>query len=721
MRNIDITDFSGGIHEAYAPSDFTDRQSTQLKGFFLKDETRIQSQWPLQTIGSEVGFREIRPLTAYDGTKYLIGIKLNNEIWQATVPANSALYGTANSTSWTRITSSNGVSTLTVTDDSHFLTDITFQNSAIASNKKIPGLLIGRTIATADNTSPIVIWADTSASIGAYRIQRTLVSTVTNRQISTLVARLTFSTFHQFKVGDTVTVAGVATDYNGSRVITVADDLYIEFATAGANEASTVSTGTVTGDTATVYPGYLPATPSSVTLTQVSGNVQVAWVVGLSGSSPITGYNIYDNFGTLKTTAAANATSATFAGLVANGAIVLPVNSYGETPFAAAGGSIVPAIGYVPRSNVAALWSGQLILADIEYYKDQADIDKSLPLTPRNSQRLRNGIWFSNPDAPTQFDPLAVFTLGNPDSIITGMVVIPQGLVVFTTTQSKETGIYLLRGTSAGVVLESELALNFTAELIRGGMSTPNGSINPGQTLSLWPTVGTVVFLDDKSLVYQTNTQDVLQLDQYGVTPPTQYSSTDSIVTWDRYLFVSRAGRLLCMREFGSDGSWTELALPGDINASSLCVIGNALYFIANDGSGYKVWRFNLYPVSTAANEYGQSNGTNLDLTITTRPVGEPNRYEKQSWHRIGMRARGAAVGTPTLKSITSLAGSPLVGTPISYTTTFSPAKVVTPRFEVVVPAHGPSIEACARIIVTGLVEIEAVNFYVHGKKPQRV
>ena len=101
--------------------------------------------------------------------------------------------------------------------------------------------------------------------------------------------------------------------------------------------------------------------------------------------------------------------------------------------------------------------------------------------------------------------------------------------------------------------------------------------------------------------------------------------------------------------------------------------------------------------------------------------MGEPARYEKQSWHRIGLRAKGASVGTPTLKSITSYAGSPLIGTPISYVTTFSPAKTIGPRFEVVVPAHGPSIEACAKMVMTGSVEIEAINFYVHGKKPQRL
>jgi hypothetical protein len=72
-------------------------------------------------------------------------------------------------------------------------------------------------------------------------------------------------------------------------------------------------------------------------------------------------------------------------------------------------------------------------------------------------------------------------------------------------------------------------------------------------------------------------------------------------------------------------------------------------------------------------------------------------------------------------KSVESWNGSPLVtGTSSLLTTTFSPSKSVAPRFEVVVPAHGPSIEAAARIVFTGYIEVEAVTFYVHGKKPVR-
>lgn len=647
MRIIDIINFSGGIHEAFAPSDFTDRQWTGLKGFYLRDETRIRSQWPVQSIGTETGFKEVKTLVAYDGTKFLVAIKTNGEVWRAPAPSNSDLYGTANAINWTRITSANGTATLTVGANAHFLCETTLQVSSIASNKKIPALVINQSDDITDTVGPIMVWAESSSSINAYRIL---------------------------------------------------------------NPAAAIG----------IYPGYAPSAPSNVTAVQNSGNVDVTWTHEYAGSSAITSWNIYDGGGTLKTTALAAATTASYAGTVGAGTVVRGVNAYGETPFAAGGGVIVPAPGYLPRANVSVMWAGQLILGDIEYYKDPTDYDKGIALSSSNSARLRNGIWFSNIDASTTFDPLAVFTLGNPDTVVTGLTVLPQGLLVTTSTNTNDTGIYLLRGTSAGLILDEELSLNFTVELIRGGISTPVGSSNPGSIVSLWPAVGTIAFLDNKSLIWQTNTQDVVQLDLYGPLPPAQYASTDCLATWDRYLFVSRGGRLIVMREFGNEGSWTELITPNNATVSSLCEVGNSLYFIADAGTGAKVWRYNLYPVSTANAETGYIDGVAQDLVITTRPVGEPNRYEKQFWHRIGLRARGTS--TAYLKEISSWNGSPLLsGTSALLTTTFSPTKAMGSRFEIVVPAHGPSVEAVAKITVNGSVEVEAVDFYVHGKKPQRL
>lgn len=722
MRTVDITNFSGGIHEAVAPSDFTDRQWTQIKGFVLQDETRVKTQWPIQRIGSETGFKEIKPLVAADGTRFLIGIKTNGEIWSAVAPANSSAHGTTASTSWTRLTSINGDATVVVGNaNAHFLCETTLQVPTINSNTKVPALVINQSETIASTFSPLYVWAASSASIGVYRVITSLTLTVTSRTISSLVATLTFGTNHQFKVGDTITVTGVGTDYNGTRTITAIPSIkQVSFATAGANESPTASTGTVTGNTAAVHPGYVPVAPSNVVATQSGSNVVLTWTAEYAGTSAILGWNVYSATGSLLTTVGASTYTATVAGLVADGFVVRGYNAFGETPFDAEGGVLVPAKGYVPLANVGTMWAGQLILGDIEYYKDETDIPKQAQLSVLNSARLRNGIWFSNPENPSQFDPLSVFVLGNPDTIITGFTVLPQGLLVSTVSNSNDAGIFLLRGTNAGLIVDEEIQLGFNIELIRGGISQPDGSKNPGTFATLWPSVGTVAFLDNKSLVWQTNTQQIAQLDLYGAVPPTTYTSTDCLITWDRYLFVTRGGRFLVMREFGNEGSWTELALPSGLTATSLCEIGNSLYFVGTGDSNDYVWRVNLYPSSTAADEYGKANNVALDLVITTRPVGEPNRFDKSFWHRVGVRARGTTGSI--CKSIESWNGSPLVsGTQSLLTTTFSPSRSVGTRFEAIVPAHGPSIEAVARITFNGYVEVEAVTFYVHGKKPGRV
>lgn len=722
MKVIDITNFSGGIHEAFAPVDFTERQWTTLKGFFLKDETRIVTQWPLQRVGTETNFREIKQLTAADGTNYIVGIKTNGEIWAATAPSNGTVFGTTNSTAWTRLTSSNGDATVVADANDHFLCETTLQVSSVASGKALPALLINQSETIGGLQSPLLVWANTSSSIGVYRVIKTNTHYTTLRAITSNVATVTMSTKHIFRVGDTVTIANLGTDYNGTRTITSIPSRYsITFATAGANEGSTADVdGTVLGSTAAVYPGYAPSAPSNVTNAQSGGNVVVTWTNEYSGSADIIGYKVYSNAGTLLTTTTGGiVTTVTFAGTATDGAVVRPYNAYGDTPFDAEGGAVVPATGFIPRANVGTIWSGQLILGDIEYYNNNDDITLGNELISSNSAKVRNGIWFSNPLSLMQFDPLAELNVGNPDTIISNFTVLPQGLLVTTKSNTNDSGIFLLRGSNAGLILNEELVLNFTLELIRGGMSTPIGSVNPGNISTLWPAVGTVVFFDNKSLVWQTNTQDVIQLDQYGAIPPTAYTSTDNMISWDRYLFCQRDARLIVMREFGDEGSWTEMVLPTSLKAVSMCEVGNSVYFIGSgDGNSY-VWRFVLYPTGSAANEYGKANGTDLDLTIVTRPVGEPDRFEKKYWHRIGFRAYGGTGAT--LKSIESWNGTTLANTNSSLlTTTFSPAKTITARFEQVVPAHGPSVEAAARITMTGYVEVEAVTFYVHGKSPKR-
>jgi hypothetical protein len=664
MKKITLADFSGGEKIAYSADDFQPNEWNTIKGFILVKDYVLRSQPPLQRVGTEAGFREIRPLIAADGTQFLVGIKDNGEVWYCTAPAVNSLYTTVNSTTWTRITSSNGTATLTVASDSHVISDVSFQESSIASGRIIPALLINQsyTLGTGATAGPIIIWADTSSSIGAWRI------------------------------------------IDGSGVVAI-------------------------------YPGYVPGAPAGVTATYATGTITVTWGATSPGSSAILGFNIYSATGVLKATAAAGATTASFSGTAADaiGVVVRAYNAYGETPFSAEGGVKPPAKGYVPHANVGAFWNGQLILGDIEYYRDNADIEKGLALTSSNSARIRNGVWFSNPDSPTTFDPLAVFTIGQPDSQITGMVVVPQGLLVFTKTISNDSGIFLLRGTSAGVVLEEELALNFVVELVRGGVGT-RGFANAGGAfnhIKAWPATGTVCFLDENSLVWQTNTQSVTHISENIMAPQTSFANaTDNLVSWDKYLLFSALNSLFVLREFGDRGGWTEFVLPdttytaGIAGPISLQEMGNCVYFIWHDGTNKNVWRFNMQPTGTAQGEYGKINGTSVDLTLLTRPVrGGDDPHEKSFWHRIGLRFRGT--NTFAIKSITSAPYIvPGVTAPGTNTITNSPPTAygfpANYRGEKYYPAHGPSTEIQVQFVLQGSTEIENVTLYHHGRKPTK-
>lgn len=664
MKKITINDFSGGQKFTYAPEDFQPNEWSVIKGFILVKDYVLRSQPPLQRVGTEAGFREIRPLVAADGSQFVVGIKDNGEVWYCTAPNVGSTFTTVNSTSWTRITSSNGTATLTVSADSHFLSDVSFQQATIASGRTIPALLINQayTLGTGATAGPIFIWADTSSSIGAWRV------------------------------------------IDGAGAVAI-------------------------------YPGYVPGAPAGVTSTFAAGTVTVNWGVTSPGSSAILGFRIYSATGVLKTTAAAGATSATFSGSAGDeiGVVVRAFNAYGETPFSAEGGVKPPAKGYVPHANVGAFWNGQLILGDVEYYRDNADIEKGLPLSSSNSARIRNAVWFSNPESPTTFDPLAVFTLGQPDSQITAMVVVPQGLLVLTKTISNDSGIFLLRGTSAGVVLEEELALNFVVELVRGGVGT-RGFANAGGAFNhvkVWPATGTVCFLDENSLVWQTNTQSVTHISENVMFPQTSFAnSTDNLVAWDKYLLFGALNQLFVLREFGERGGWTEFVLPDTTLTGAIAgpismhETGNCVYFIWNDGTNKQVWRYNMQPTGAAQGEFGKINGTSVDLTLTTRPVrGGDDPHDKTFWHRVGLRFRGTS--SFAIKSMTSAPWIiPGLTAPGTNTITNSPATAypfpANFRGEKFYPAHGPSLEAQVAFVVQGSAEIEAVTFYAHGRKPNK-
>lgn len=74
--------------------------------------------------------------------------------------------------------------------------------------------------------------------------------TITRKALTNNVVTLTTSTNHEFEVGDTVTVSGIGTPFNGSYLITAIPSLTtFKYAKVNANIASVASGGTVTPGT----------------------------------------------------------------------------------------------------------------------------------------------------------------------------------------------------------------------------------------------------------------------------------------------------------------------------------------------------------------------------------------------------------------------------------------------------------------------------------------
>jgi hypothetical protein len=163
MQEIAVTDFSGGVVENVSPSDFTDRQCAQLKGFIPSSQAIMETQWPMQKLGEATigssgnnrNFSAVFPLTTADGV-FLIAIKHDTgtnagSIWWAEAPGVGASNTACMNTVWRRITTDTSGGNVVSNFNYRFLTDLTYEvykydKTSVAANTKddqVPGVLIG--------------------------------------------------------------------------------------------------------------------------------------------------------------------------------------------------------------------------------------------------------------------------------------------------------------------------------------------------------------------------------------------------------------------------------------------------------------------------------------------------------------------------------------------------------------------------------------------------
>jgi hypothetical protein len=684
ISKLVLDEFSGGILESTSPSDFTQRQWTQLKGFVLESENELRSQWECQQVSNRSDVKYLRGFNT-GTTKFLVALRNDGTLIYMPAPSRTAATATVNGASWTTLTVGTDPGGNTVNLNSslklRFLTELQF----VQNSKYTTGLLIHT--GDTSSTSPAIVLYESSTNVLSAKVYTDFypTSTMVNPTTGFVDNDPDLNTF-ELGTGSVIPRANVGCMWGNFLVL---GD--VEW---GTRYPLTAATAVATGWDA----------DNSITFTNTN-----TFTVDINGAGAVTC--------TVDATPRTGAACAAYLeGLIK----------------AALQGSNATNQGYVSKVSVSALTVGSgvsISLAVEGLATGQTVVLANVSGTPldllglagtftavANAKPYRNGLWISSTDYagipdPTRFLPVASMNLvGTPDSVIRGLQVTDRGLLVFTTSTTTGDGVLLLRGTPP----VGDGTVTYVQEVLRGGMGVPANTANQHSVChGLWPEAGAVAFVESKGALWHTNGTDVGRLDLYGPTAPAVGQGTDSVAAIGPFLFVSRgsgsSSRLLCMRKFETDGAWTELVTPQpSTQALCLTALEDCLYFTQFG----RVYRY-----AFAAGTRGLVAGAAATLTVSTAPLYlQDLSPDKKHWFRVGVRVAENTAGA-ILKTVTSLPQSPLVsGT--GFTTTLDAG--VESRTEMLVRGHGPSVEAAVQVTLTGDVTVESVTVWVSGKEPSR-
>lgn len=97
---VPLHDFSGGFTPRMAATEFTDRQWARLEGVVLESPAVLRSQWAVQRIGQEQGFKQAASIG-----RRIVAIKDNGEVWTCLAPLSWQTHeDTKTSFPWEQIT-----------------------------------------------------------------------------------------------------------------------------------------------------------------------------------------------------------------------------------------------------------------------------------------------------------------------------------------------------------------------------------------------------------------------------------------------------------------------------------------------------------------------------------------------------------------------------------------------------------------------------------------
>ena len=667
MNKITLSDFSGGIQEATGPGDFTERQWSQLKGIIPESEVSFVTQWPAQKIGATTGFKAVYPLPSPVGT-FLVGVKAYGQvdegtIWWCKVAASNATYTTSAATTWTQITTAGNV------------------GLKVGDNDKADQPAI--TITPNPNYRFI---CDIPFEVYKYAVEPT-DTTATNLSTDTLLssspkAVVSAVLMHSRRYSDGT--GGYTTVANQMAVVAYVDP----YAASGAGQVKAVT-----------FPNWRR-------MPQKTDNTFLSVATPAGAGTLFNGY-----------------------GLATRTGVPAAINDFQPYTYLDDSGTLLPGRGVIPRANVGVSWGGLLLLGDVEWRSDKAksaavvvgDNTAYFSLDDNITAPYRSYIYYSEDDIDT-WDPRSVLRAGTSDTVVVGMHVLDKTLVVITSNGGNGDGVISFRGTLSDLHPYYSVPKPYAIkrEIVRGGLGgvTPNETVQGHRTVScVWPEAGVVVFIDRLGGVWYTDGSKCDRLDRYGPKTPPLAVSNDHVAAVGKNLFVYRDGRLLVftlLTSSGTDGSgcWTEFVAPsGGVSSMNGC--GEELFFVSD---GY-AWRYSANGLDA---ERGRLHNAEIDITISTPTIGDPDEHERKNWLRFGMTFE-----TPTTSEVRNIrvqGSGALNYTTATATHTVTLNRAYTAGFnDLVIPAGiGGQPVASATVTLRGYIRLQEAAFWVAGTNPKR-
>lgn len=673
MQKISLSDFSGGLQEATGPNDFTPRQWSEIKGFLPNSEVVLESQWPAQQVGADGGFQFVVPIPSAAGT-FLVGVKAPGEadegtVWWAKAPDPDADYVTSSSTNWTQLTAAENVG---VTPNS--------TSSAAQSAIDIVPNPDFRFITYVP--LPLYLYAKEPTDGSANVFEEDTVATDTPKSI------VSGALLHSRRLRSQTGYTAV----DGQQALIVYVDT--EYAPTGSGEDQYLF-GQVKAVSFPNWRRYPQTNSGSFYEPQT-----------LSGTETL--MSEYPRSGGFSGTPDAN-------------------RDHHPYTVRNSDGAVLPGTGVIPRGNVGTMFNELLMLGNIEWRSDQAQIATQevlddtayMPLSDDNTAPHRSSFYFSNGGLDT-FDPRSVLRAGTTDTEILGMHVLGDVLITITSVGGGGDGVIRFDGDFADLINYGEPGDPYAVNriILQGGVGGfPRDDTEEGHRAfsTLWSEANVAVFVDSLGGVWYTNGRDCDRLDRFGPLPPVRGTVDDHVASVGKHLFVWRDSRLLVFTliasaEDAGSGLWTELVPPSD-NVSSMYGLNEELYMVC-DGN---VWR---YTAAGPRAERGHLNGVPTDLTISTPTLGEPNEQSRKLWNRFGVTWISLSSGT--LKSMT------VINAParqITTTTAGYQSNLQLPfndgyHTKTVPAGIGGQQLASGIIVFQGDVLLQEVSFWVTGGSP---